>query len=308
MSMNAWERISAPTMRPDGTILQSFGEDPTKKTKLSFTPPDNVRYPDIKDKPTQAECEKELATILEAVRDFPFLKKNSASAWLAGLFTCIARPAIEGPTPLFLVTGEHGAGKSLLARLASIIAYGDDVGVMGPPADNDEMRKRITVALHSCERMAVLDNVWSMPYGDALASVLTAETWMDRVHGSSASVRLPARTVWWMTAQPNLSLSADLARRALHIQLGGLESPDAYEARDNFQHPNLRAWAARQRAPLVSSVLTILRGYVVADRPVKVRAWGSYEEWSSLISGAIQWVGLPNPVLARFGAKSSSDV
>lgn len=305
MSINAWERISAPTMRPDGTILQAFGEDSTKKTKLIFTPPENVRYADIKDKPTQAECEKHLETICEAVSDFPFLKKHSLSAWLAGLFTCVARTAIEGPTPLFVVSGEHGAGKSLLVRLASIIAYGEDVGVMGMAADDGEMRKRITTALHSFERMAVFDNVWSMPHGDALASVLTAETWVDRVHGASSSVRLPARTVWWMTAQPNLSLSADLSRRALHIQLGGLESPDAYEERQRFVHPNLRAWALRQRAQLVPSVLTILRGFVVADKPVKSRVWGSYEEWSSLIPGAIQWAGLPDPTLVRFGSKSS---
>lgn len=60
---------------------------------------------------------------------------------------------------------------------------------------------------------------------------------------------------------------------------------------------------------MVVSALTILRAYFVAGRPdPHVKPWGSFESWSSLIRGAVIWVGMPDPGDTRQELAERSDL
>ena len=67
-----------------------------------------------------------------------------------------------------------------------------------------------------------------------------------------------------------------------------MENP---EAREDFKHPNLRAWVKEARARLVVAALTLLRAYFVAGMPEPVKTIGSFESWAKLVPSAIRWAG-----------------
>ena len=82
--------ITAPTIRPDGSLLQKRGYD--RETGLLYLP--NEDYPEIHNSPSLDDAISARDRLLEVVQDFPFAKPHHRSAWLSGLLTCLARHAI----------------------------------------------------------------------------------------------------------------------------------------------------------------------------------------------------------------------
>lgn len=293
--------VTAPTIRPDGTILQVAGYD--GKTGLLLYP-GATKFPPVPDKPSLADAQRAAAELLEVVKDFPFVDDADQSAWLALVLSLIGRSAIPGCVPLFGITANcRGSGKSLQADAASLIAYGRHAPRKTFSGDDDEQRKAITATAIEALPSVLLDNVDCTLGGSSLDAALTATTWSDRVLGASKTTgELPLRTVWMATGN-NLRFGSDLARRVLPIRLAAMqESP---EERTDFEHCDLLAWVAENRPRLAIAALTILRAYFVAGRPVQAGGvWGSYENWSALVRGSIVWAGLADPLKTRETAKA----
>jgi hypothetical protein len=293
--------ITSPTIRPDGTIFQTPGYD--ERTGLLFIS-GKAKFPSVPDKPTQQDAIDAVGQLLEVVADFPFENESSRSAWVALVLTLIGRPAIRGCCPLFAIDANiRGAGKSLLADAASIIAYGRPAARKTFPSDDNETRKTITaIALEGLPNV-LLDNIDSILGGASLDAAITAETWSDRILGSNRTTgELPLKAVFMATGN-NLRYGSDLARRVLPIRLSPqVENP---EERTGFQHSNLLAWVTDNRGRLAVAALTILRGYHVAGMPEQPGGqWGSFESWSKLIRNAIVWTGLGDPLKTRDIAKA----
>ncbi len=292
--------ITAPTIRSDGSILQTAGYD--NRSGLLFRP--NAKFPPIPDNPTREDAKRAAAELLEVVRDFEFQSEHDKSAWVALVLSQIARQAVDGCVPLFSITATtRGSGKSLLCDAASLIAFGSAAARKTFTPDDDEMRKLITsVAMESLPALFI-DNV-DKPLGCAsLDAVLTGTVWSDRVLGSSKTTGdLPMRTVWAATGN-NIRFAGDTARRALPIRLvPTVENP---EERSDFAHPNLLGWIRENRPRLAVAALTIVRAYFVAGRPEQSGGvWGSFESWSEIIRGATVWAGLADPLVTRETAKS----
>jgi len=294
--------ITAPTMRPDGSVLQTPGYDAA--TGLLYMPGD-VTYPVVDEEPTLDQCRHNYLALCEVARDFPFAKQHHMSAWLAGLLTCIARPAIDGPVPLFAVDATtRGTGKTRLVQATSRLAFGMDAAAFSQPEDEDEIRKRITSILYRGDSLVLIDNVAKTLGGASLDAVLTSTTWADRQLGSNSTIQVPNRPVWWATGN-NLALHGDLARRTVQIRLeSNYENP---EERTGFLHPDLLQWVSRERNRLVTCALTMLRGYIVAGSPNKGTVWGSFESWSQLIPGVFRWLEIDDPLAARATADELLD-
>lgn len=293
--------ITAPTIRPDGTILQAAGYD--AKSGLLYMP-GATKFPTVPEKPTQADAQRAAADLLEVVKDFPFVDDADRSAWLALVLSLIGRSAIAGCVPLSALTANcRGSGKSLLADSASLIAYGRHAPRKTFAGDDDEQRKAITATAIEALPSVLLDNVDCVLGGSSLDAALTASTWTDRVLGASMTTgELPLRTVWMATGN-NLRFGSDLARRVLPIRLAAMqENP---EERTDFEHSDLLGWVAENRPRLAIAALTILRSYFVAGKPVQAGGvWGSFEAWSALVRGAIVWTGLADPLKTRETAKA----
>jgi phage/plasmid primase-like uncharacterized protein len=293
--------IETPTIRPNGTILQSVGYDP--QTGFVYQPP--CEYPPVPSSPKIDDARRAVASLLEVVGDVPFARPEHRSGWLALVLTLIGRPAFDGCSPLIAIdSNTRGSGKSLCVDVASIIATGRNAPRMAMPRDEDESRKRITSIVLASLRHVLIDNVTRLG-GDALDAALTADVWQDRLLGRSEMVTLPLRLTWTCTGN-NLQIIGDTIRRVLPVRLETAEEHP--EDRANFCHPNLREWVSRERPLLATACVTLLAAYCSAGRPdMGLRPWGSFEGWGDLIRNAIVWAGEPDPAGNRREMLSAAD-
>ena len=291
--------VTSPTMRRDGSILQDPGYD--RASELLYLP--RGTYGRIAGNPSREDAVVARDRLLNVVDDFPLSDLGSAG-WLSLLFTLCARDLVDGPTPLFAIDAAvPGAGKGLLARITHLIAYGVDIAHMSLPPNDEEMRKQLTTTLLSGDPAVLLDNVGVPIGGDSLESLITAPLWKVRLLGKMEDSGAIAVRVVVIAAGNGLEFVGDMGRRTLRIRLDTQhESP---EERDDYKHADragedkLLAWVREHRAELAADVLTILRAWHVEGRGGTVKRWGSFESWASTIAAAVEWVGLPDPTLAR---------
>jgi hypothetical protein len=255
--------VEAPIMRSDGTIFDTPGYDP--KTRLYYRPGEGLEVGAIPTAPTQADTQKAIRLLDEAVGEFPYEDGASAANTLALMLTPLVRQAVNGPVPLALVDKpQAGTGGSLLAETVAIIGSGRTAEMLGAPRDEEEWRKQITAKLAAGATMITVDNVEGALYAPSLARALTARTWTDRVLGRSETVTVSQRATWIATGN-NIQLRGDLPRRCYWIRLDARESRPWQ--RENFKHPDLLGWVARNRGRLVRALLTLARAWFAAGKP-----------------------------------------
>ncbi len=310
LSRGAWPRlptleglVEGPVLRADGSVLQSAGYDPASGLVLS----PSIEFAPVPASPTTGDVEDALILLREAVCDFPFQgDEEHFAAWLAALLTPLARAAFEGPAPLSLIDANvAGAGKSLLADVASTILTGRPAARMSYSRDEEELRKAITGIALEATQLALIDNVSGVFGSPTLDRALTAHTWRDRLLGTNTQVEIPLQVTWLATGN-NVVLTGDTPRRCLHVRL---DSPEERpERRTEFRHPHLLGWVRRERGRLLPAALTLLRAYARAGRPDQgLPGWGSYESWSDLVRSAIVWLELPDPAETREDLESAGD-
>lgn len=290
-----------PVLRADGTILSTPGYD--AKSSVIYEPRVTVEIPDA---PTREDARAAVDELQELISDFPFASGEGRSAWIAGLLTLLARPAIAGPAPLVLIdANERGSGKTLLADLYGAIVTGKSLPRRTAPDDPAEWRKTITSIAIAADPIILIDNVTRMLRSDALDAVLTGTAFRDRLLGRNEEIALDVRTLFVATAN-NAMISADLVRRSLHVRLESqVERP---EQRSGFRFPDLLGEARENRAKYIRAGLTILRAYALAGRPaVELRPMGSYEDWTRVVRAAGVWAGLPDPASTQDALRSDAE-
>ena len=283
----------SPFMRPDGTICQSPGYDAA--TGYIYAP--SAEYPRVTEHPTQAAAVAALAMLVDVFRDFPHVSPAARLVPVAALLTLLARPAIAGSIPAFVLEAStRGSGKTLQAHIVSLIALGRFASPATFPDEDEELEKILAGYALTGARLILLDNV-TRPFGGApLDKALTSRGEIDmRVLGSSNIRTLPWQAVLFATGN-NIVLPEDTRRRALVSRLeSALENP---EDRDDVR--DLPAYASAARRELVVAGLTVLRSFASHGRPSTGGArWGSFEEWSALIPQAIVFAGGADVLAAR---------
>ena len=161
-----WEGIprlegitESPTLARQWNNLQTPGYDP--QTGLIFKP--QQVFPTIAERVTLDDAKRACDQLLEVVADFPFQNATHRASWLAGVLTPLARFAIDGPSPLFVIDANvRSCGKTLLADVIGIITSGRPMPRMTMSRDDEELRKRITAIALSGERQILLDDTWKL--------------------------------------------------------------------------------------------------------------------------------------------------
>lgn len=142
---------------------------------------------------------------------FANMMASRAHAW-AELLTVVLRDHIDGCVPAFLHDApSKGTGKSLLARLVSVIATGSDAGLLSKPEDEAEMKKALTATLIEGSRLIVFDNYEGKLNSASLCKVITCREHQDRILGKSTTVTVP------MNAVPIITMN--------NCQVGGVALP-----------------------------------------------------------------------------------
>lgn len=274
--------VTAPVFSPDGTIQTKPGYDP--KTHLFYHCETPIKIGDIS--PTDENIKRAKSIIFDDILvDFRFDDKASKTNAIALMIQPFVRPIIDGPMPMAAIESPTpGTGKGLLANVVTLPSNPAGPRLMSPGRDDDEWRKRITASLAGGHSHVNLDNAKGKIESGALAGVLTTKLWTDRVLGRSENVTLPNSVTWILTGN-NLSLDSELARRSMRIRLdSNMERP--WE-RDRFTHPDLIGWMQENRGEIVTAILTIINNWVVNGMPKGKFRLGSFEAWSTTISGIL---------------------
>lgn len=289
--------ITAPTLRPDGSVLNRPGYD--EGTGLLFDP-GNVTFARVPESPKRQEAIEALERLKKILEGFPFVKGSDRAAALAAILTATVRPSIR-TAPLFAFRApKMASGKSLLADVVALIATGRPAAVMSHGNDEDEQRKRILALLLEGEPVACIDNVEDGLGGAPLCSVLTQVFWKDRVLGASKTATVPTNVTWLATGN-NLHFIGDISTRVIPCDLDpGCERPEERE----FE-VDLHEYLPLHRHELVPAALTVLRAYEVAGRPKQeLPVFGRFEEWGRRVRSALVWCGEEDPCLGRFRIES----
>lgn len=289
-----------PFLRPDGSVCSENGYDPATQTYLKTSV--QVNLPEY---PTKDDAFQSLSRILELVADFEFKDAHHQSAWLAGLLTVFAKPAIRGCAPLFIFEASvQGSGKSRLVDLISMIANGREMTRNAWPARDEEVSKSITAIVLSGIPLVLFDNVKTVLGGQSIEALGTAVSWKGRILGESReSPVLPIQQVFFFTGN-NCSVTADVARRGCFARLEpSREDPDL---REDFRIPDLLGHALEHRERLLSDVLTVLRAFVLSGKTPQMKPWGGFEAWSKLVRGAIVWLGQEDPFQGTVDTKEAT--
>lgn len=207
--------VESPTIRVDGSIVQTPGYDP--QTGLIFRP--SADFPAVPDETTKDDAAKALSVLLDVLADFPMFEDADRSAWASMVLSMIGRSCVDGYVPLFAVTANiRGAGKSLLVDAATLIAYGRRAARKAFTRDDDEMRKTITAVAIGAVPSVLFDNLDIQLGGAALDAAITSATWSDRVLGQSRMTGdLPMRTT---------ALAGDDTAALLGKLIAGIEAAD----------------------------------------------------------------------------------
>lgn len=293
--------INAPTLRKDGSILERPGYDP--QSGLLLFPGDCV-FEKIPEKPTKIDAIKAKDELLFVLKDFPFEDDASQSVALAAILTALIRKSIS-TAPLFGFTApKMASGKSLLADIIALIATGKPNSVIAQAENEAEEKKRIMSVLSEGDAIICYDNIEKPFKSAALCSILTQETYKDRLLGGNETRTVLTNATFLVTGN-NLVFMGDISTRALLCKLDpAVERPEEREFTIN-----LREHIPLYRGKLVKAALTILRAYHVANRPLQeIKQFGRFENWSNWVRSAIVWIDMTDPCESRKEIEESDPV
>lgn len=284
---------TTPTLRDDGTVLQTPGYDP--HSRMIFDP-GSVVFPSVPDNPSIEDARAALAKFDPIFAGFPFVSDADRSVHYAALFTAIVRPALR-TAPLFGYSAPAaGTGKTKLCECVGALALGVRPPVINTSTNDEEFEKRLATVIVKGDQIVFLDNVSRPLRGDVLCSMLTSpEAVSIRILGQTRDVVCPCNATV-VASGNNLQLQGDVCRRGLICHLdANCEQPETRK----FDFDPV-AEVLNHRVDLVVAVLTCLRAYIVAGRPLPEHhePFGSFEDMD-LIRGALIWLGKADPCTKR---------
>ncbi|MGD1327037.1 toprim domain-containing protein [Pandoraea pnomenusa] len=287
--------VNAPTLRPDGSILDRPGFDEATGLLLEAG---SFAFDPIPDQPTKDDAANALARLDALFDTFPFVNTTDRSVALSAILTaCIRRSLPTAPMHAFSAPAA-GSGKSMLVDIAAIIACGRQAAVLSQGRDESEAEKRIGAALLAGDQVLSLDNCTLPLDGDLLCQVHTQPTVRLRILGYSELRDVPTNVAMFATGN-SLIVQGDMTRRVLLSSLDPqCERP---ELREFSCNPMGVALAGR--ANYLRDALTVLRAFHVAGRPRQASALGSFEAWSDWVRGALLWLSNPDPVASMEKAR-----
>jgi hypothetical protein len=281
--------ISAPTLRPDGTILQSPGYDAA--TQLWYDAC-GIRYPPIPESPTRAAAQAALERLIDVFSTIPFKTNVDHSVALAFALTALVRRSLPS-APLGAITAPVArTGKTLIADCIAILAMGTVAPAMTLPSSDEEAEKTALAVLMEGDPVVLIDNVERPLGGDWLCTMLTSEYKSQRLLGRSEMVKVPTTTLVLATGN-HLVIQGDLRARALVCRIdANIEHPERRE----FER-ELREQFMAARPELVAAGLTLMRAFIATGQSAhdQVAQWGGFEQWSAMVRAPLVWLGCDDP-------------
>lgn len=289
--------IDTPTIRRDGTVLHIEGFD--RETGILYRP-QNGMFSDVMkelENPSYDDAIKAEREIYKIFCEFPFKELHDYSVVLSAVLSSLIRFSLKTVPIHGFSASKMSSGKTLLADSVSYFASGTPCPVITQAKNSEEESKRMLAIIKEGPRTVSIDNIERPLEGEALCTILTQESWRERVLGTNTTATVPTNSTLWMATGNNLQFRGDLSTRALVAYL----LPREERPEERKFSVNLHEVIPRRREELVICALKILRAYDLAGRPNvgNFSPFGRFEEWSERVRGAIIWLGLKDPCLSR---------
>ena len=208
--------ITAPTLRPDGSLLADPGYD--SETELYLL--SGFQIPPIPERPTKDQALAALKLLIDLLSEFSFKriggeheKRLNRSVALSGLLTALVRGSL--PTAPMLLVRAHmaGMGKSYLIDVIATVATGRICPVITALKSVEETEKRLGAIVLSGIPMVSLDNCIHDLGGEFLCQVAERPVVKVRILGRSETpdakstppsmrpaITSPSKATWFVVA------------------------------------------------------------------------------------------------------------
>jgi len=283
--------MSTPFIGHDGGLITTNGYHESNRSWLQLS--HDLAGIIVPKNPSSTQVSDAISLFNEDLLiDFPFVTQADCANAIAAFLLPFVRQMVDGPTPLHLIDAPTpGSGKGLLANLISIVATGEGMVIQTLPYQEEELRKRISSELLKGRPIIGFDNAETRRRLDSgtLAAVLTANIWSDRLLGQNKDITVRNRSMWLLTGN-NLQTSSEIADRVMWIRIDPkMERP---REREGFKHDSIEEWTLENRRILVEAALTMVSAWVHAGQPYSGTKIGSFENWTRVIGGILQFCGI----------------
>jgi putative DNA primase/helicase len=281
--------ISAPTLRPDGTLLDRIGHDP--KTGLML-----INSPQVKINPRPTERDAVIA--IDLLRDLfvetAFKNEGARGVALSLVVSTICCGAIPN-TPIHMIRAPVGAsGKTYLVQIVHVIATGEKCVPMGRTRSNEEFEKRLSALMIEGRPLVFLDNHNGVLSHDLLCQATTGDKVLIRRFGKLENIEVGTRAVIAATGN-GISIEEDLNRRTLLIEIDTKLAQPQFKI---YRKPSPLDMILANRAKYIEAALTIPLAYMAAGCPVVTnKEVLDFEDWSRIVRCALIWLGEADPLM-----------
>lgn len=279
-----------PYLRPDLSIVTHSGYDPVSCVYGVFVS-DDFHAPE---KPTKEDAISALRELRGLLAEYSFVHDRDLAASLSCMMTAVLRPGLPHAPMFHARAPVPASGKSTLMSSISVLATARISAPMSFVTNEAEFQKKFFAELLSSPAVVHFDNLTTdlVPH-NCLCTALTSEHISDRILGSSKNFTVGTRTLMLSNGN-NVGPVRDLTRRTITINLDPrCEVPAARE----FARPDLLGEIRRDRPRYVSSVLTIVKAWIVAGKPMtSCKPLAGFEVWSQLCRQPLLWLGETDPV------------
>src|SRR6266487_111030 len=299
--------VGVPVIRPNGTIVDAPGYD--AETMIYYAPTPDLKHCQIPQKPSKQDAIDAMAKIENIIAEFPFAEQADRANALAAMLTPFIRQSLRetDDVPLgVLDAASPSTGKGLLASVISLLATGLRMSAMPAPDSEEEWDKKIVTELIEGNTFIVIDNIPGILKSAKLEAVLTARYYKGRILGRSQSANPENRATWLATGN-NLKLAGDLPERCYWIRMVAPTSDP--EARV-FTIPDLMEYVIEHRCELVTAILTVIRAWYVAGKPLDKRLgnFRTFTTWSNTVGSILHYAGIEGFLSDRIRRKDEIDV
>jgi putative DNA primase/helicase len=281
--------VSAPTLRPDGSLLHRSGYDPA--TRLYHAPArDLVLAPVLLGAPTRDDALAAAKLLTDLLSEVAFADEVSRAAGLSLLITPAVRGALRF-APMHLIRAPvAGSGKTWLADIAYTILAGTDCPAITTGKSDAEFEKRLDGMLLRAHQIILVDNATADLEGEKLCVAITGSVIGVRALGGSNIFEIE-NTACIIATGNNVRAVGDATRRTITINL----DPKREQPEERQFKQNPKAMVLADRGKYLSACLTIVRAYLLAGQPRRLTPLAGFEDWSNLVRSALIWLGFEDP-------------
>lgn len=295
--------IGTPTLRPDGSLIQEPGYD--KATGLYLQP--TIQVPRVPDSISDEQVRESRDFIFRKVfGEFCWVSPGDFANYMALLVSPMLRPYIKSTTPFGMFSATTpGSGKTNLTDAIGL-TYGQSSQVL--PSRTEELQKKITsILVGNSSPVVVFDNLkeGTSISSEILATLVTKDTWDDRILGASRNVEA-AQDRLWLASGNGLTVGGDMASRTVMVRLDPrTEKPELR----NFEMGQFSDWIREDgnREELLYHLLILVQAWRQGGAPKDTtHTMRGFTRWAQVMGGFLAFHGLPG-FLGNAGALAELD-